>query len=70
MQPILGDDRKCWNALIDGVAYWWAENRAYRTKVKPRANESQSPEIKGNSYESHVKHNYITGQQRQLLSPG
>jgi hypothetical protein len=22
MQPILGDDCKCWNALIDGVAYW------------------------------------------------
>jgi hypothetical protein len=36
-------------------------------KMKPRANESQSPETKGNSY---VKHNYITGPQRQLLSPG
>jgi hypothetical protein len=39
-------------------------------KMKPRANESQSPETKGNNYESHVKRNYITGQQRQLLSPG
>jgi hypothetical protein len=38
MQPILGDDCKCWNALIDGVAYWWAENRAWRTKDEEQMN--------------------------------
>jgi hypothetical protein len=31
-QPILGDDCKCWNALIDDVAYWWAQNIACRIK--------------------------------------
>jgi hypothetical protein len=70
MQPILGDDCKCWNALIDGVAYWGQRIEPVEQKMKPRANESQSPETKGNSYESHVKPDYITGQQRQLLSPG
>jgi hypothetical protein len=37
MQPILGDDCKCWNALIDGVAYWWAENKACRTKDEAKS---------------------------------